>query len=332
MTRSALHIARAARISRADLLPSIQRGTMRRAVLFSLTLCAASTLSATPALAYVRTQTCDPTGATSRICRPDQTPTFVYWKSSCLTYYINRRGSRDFNGIPDELIEVVKRSFDAWSQPPCSDIRFALGGLTCNENVGREDRNITGGNQNLVIWRDLEWEHSSSAIAVTTVSPNPNTGEILDADIEMNGFYFTFANLNEPDEFLTDVQNTLTHEVGHFIGFDHELAVPEATMFPDAFGGELNKRELHSDDITGLCDVYTARDTTPACLPRHVTDHTCTLEYGGELVCGTAAGGSSGPHRPVRPDVLALCGLLTAASLASRARRRRQRSTRQLGG
>jgi MYXO-CTERM domain-containing protein len=51
------------------------------------------------------------------------------------------------------------------------------------------------------------------------------------------------------------VRNTVTHEVGHFLGLDH-TPIEAATMFATAPRGETAKRDLHQDDIDGLCAIY----------------------------------------------------------------------------
>jgi hypothetical protein len=82
---------------------------------------------------------------------------------------------------------------------------------------------------------------------------------------------------------LFDLQNTLTHELGHLIGLDHnctdaatrgvpvnhlgQLAPPcsqasaelqAATMFNQAGSGDIGKRDLSVDDAKAVCDVYPA--------------------------------------------------------------------------
>ena len=44
------------------------------------------------------------------------------------------------------------------------------------------------GNQNVIVFRDDKWDKndSSNTLALTTVTFNPDTGEIYDADIELN--------------------------------------------------------------------------------------------------------------------------------------------------
>src|SRR5262249_48130098 len=61
-----------------------------------------------------------------------------------------------------------------------------------------------------------------------------------------------------------DLQSALTHEMGHFIGFDHSPD-PESTMYFKAPSCEIKKRDLTDDDVLGLCTVYPASMAHVAC-------------------------------------------------------------------
>src|SRR5258706_15340411 len=74
--------------------------------------------------------------------------------------------------------------------------------------------------------------YSAQAAAITTVfyttSPGKaNDGAIVDADIQLNEMNFTFVwvGLKVPpirdNTMQSDLENTLTHELGHFQGLDH---------------------------------------------------------------------------------------------------------------
>ena len=160
-----------------------------------------SSLFASPAHTYVRSQTCSLDGSIDGVpaCQPGQVPMEVYWPSSCVTYHLNRNGSEDFGGLGGELGQIIHESFETWSQPACAGMNLVYGGETCNQHIGRTDEGITGANQNLIVWNEREWDRSSDAIAVTIVSSNANTGEILDADIELNGVHFEFRDLRDRD-------------------------------------------------------------------------------------------------------------------------------------
>ncbi len=140
------------------------------------------------------------------------------------------------------------------------------------------------------------WEHAPGAIAITTTTFHRSTGLLVDADIELNEARYLFTTTDGPpcedgpttntctvDEECaphqacmrgrcrtrgcahTDIANTMTHEVGHVLGFDH-TAEPEATMYASASLGETKKRELHEVDILGLCEVYPVDGPTLTCL------------------------------------------------------------------
>jgi MYXO-CTERM domain-containing protein len=129
-------------------------------------------------------------------------------------------------------------------------------------------------------------------VALTSALYDPATGRIVNADIEVNGWdggagtvaagttgpahgwYFTCdkqagwpqcTTYGQADCFYIDLQNTLTHEAGHFLGLAHPCetnqgnCTPEmaaTTMYPATTPGDLEKRSLSPDDIAGVCDVY----------------------------------------------------------------------------
>jgi hypothetical protein len=160
--------------------------------------------------------------------------------------------------------------------------------------------------------------YDKSAAAITTVFYNdrpgqPDDGEIIDADIEMNDINFTFTVITggvprvpRPGTSIADLENTLTHEMGHLQGLDHtckdsatspqarddmgnvppacdmlnllsleeRLKITEATMYNVATPGEIKKRSPEADDVNGICEAYpTAQD------PR-VYDHAKIPVYG----------------------------------------------------
>jgi hypothetical protein len=139
------------------------------------------------------------------------------------------------------------------------------------------------------------WQHQEAAIAITTTSYNPETGRILDSDIEFNTPSFIFSTVDSPPcvggNFntgcvATDVQNTTTHELGHLLGLGHSPS-SGSTMSFRANPGELSKRVLDADSARFVCDVYPAGKPSKTCFLK-----TASSELGKAQQGCTAAPGS----------------------------------------
>ena len=97
------------------------------------------------------------------------------------------------------------------------------------------------------------------------------TGEIFDADIIVNAVDHEFDDVADKVSCRNttrafDLRNTLVHEMGHFIGFDH-TPIQDATMFASAETCEIDKRDLANDDRMGVCTVYPKGGETRTCIP-----------------------------------------------------------------
>src|SRR5690554_5316463 len=220
----------------------------------------ASLLVPSLARAYQQNFTCQ---GGPQACAPGQTYQPIRWEHDCVDYYLDRAGSRDFeepgvSGASQALEEIVKRSFETWSEPVCSGISLHYRGLIAPD---AEPQYLP---RNIVSFKPAPSHTSAAVFASTYVSYNPSTGIISDADIYLNSEFHEFSNDPSPGPGKADLQNTLTHEVGHLLGFGHS-AVIEATMFGGAVLGETHKRSLHQDDIALLCTSYPLNGVDPAC-------------------------------------------------------------------
>lgn len=177
----------------------------------------------------------------------------LYWPAMPVSFAINSicAGADVSSG---DCISTVGTSFLKWMEPDCTFLTFDNQGITSRTDVGYND-DSPANNINLVIWYFEGWPYEKSGIALTTATYKTETGEIVDADMELNGQDYRFAILETPDPLYTDIANVVVHEAGHFIGLDHS-ADPVTTMYPYAPYGEVNKRVLSQDDIDGVCAIY----------------------------------------------------------------------------
>ena len=119
------------------------------------------------------------------------------------------------------------------------------------------------------------FDQAQGTIAITTTTYDTKSGEIFDADIEGNGAFFLFTTVDSPpcpstgpfseDCIATDVQNTMTHELGHSLGLDHTNH-PGSTMNPSAPSGEISKRVLDPGTQQFMCDAYPKNAAATDCV------------------------------------------------------------------
>lgn len=204
------------------------------------------------------------------------------------------------------LREAMLRSFATWTGAGgCTDIELidggAVSGLASNLMGGTHD------GENRIVFREDAWpaDLGPETLAITTLMYRRSTGEILDADVDLNAVDHRWSVDAIPPEGATDVENTVTHELGHFLGFAH-VSDPEATMFAESGPGDVAKRDLSADDVMAVCYVYPRGATTP----------------GGERPRPPIAGGCTVGARDRSSSALAL-GALLAAWITSRIRRAR---------
>jgi len=292
-----------------------------------------------PAVAYVRTTT------------ESGVPTA--WKTPCVTMEFSL-GSPPPELDADGYLTAAQAAGAAWSQATvdgvdrCTNVIFTV----------TENQDFAGpvglDYHNRLIFRQGTWCsdplpkdgscYDPSALALTSVFQLQTTGEILDADVEVNAADFTWGDyLAHPEQFASnthDFQGALTHEFGHVIGLAHTCFSPgntfaddtpiprpvdnngnpvpdcgpdnppsitQSTMYVSVAtpSAEVGLRSLSPDDMLAACDIY---PFTPnfVCLP---PTHPST---GGG--CSYAARSGHGPIA---------CALVLLA-MATVLRRRRQ--------
>lgn len=212
------------------------------------------------AAAFCRSSTCRTTA--TRECETDEdecpiSGAKLFWPTSCISYATNRLGTQDLD--PVDTREIIKKTFQAWSDVECAGGGVASMTFQEREPVAckRSEYNKTGANVNVVLFQDDDWKYRGidGTLAKTSVTYNDETGEIYDADIEINTANNTVTISDIPAKVQYDLQAIVTHEVGHFIGIAHSPD-SSAVMFASYSPGSTTQRTLSADDVDAVCGVY----------------------------------------------------------------------------
>jgi hypothetical protein len=253
---------------------------------------------------------------------PTKAGHYLYWESGCVFMTIDSAGTKEIAG--DAEFPVIDACIATWnnSTDNCSYIKLHDQGKKAME-VGRD-------NINLIKFRDVSWCrpatkddparcHPESAAGITTATyvddaTSARDGAIVDADVELNGVQFALAvnGVTLGTGCLSELQNTLTHELGHVLGLEHTCLAPgdpprvdnlgnpvptctnatpaeiAATMYNYQDCGENIKETVESDDIAAICGVYPKANSPETCEPVDAP--------GG--CCESAVGRSQGPAGP----------------------------------
>lgn len=166
-----------------------------------------------------------------------------------------------------DLRAALDRSLATWTHAGgCTDIVLTDAGEALGARTNLDGGSYDG--RNRVVVRETSWPDLASAetLALTTVLYDRDTGAILDADVDLNATRYVFSTTTPPASGADDVENTLTHELGHLLGFAHSPD-PSATMYASTPVEDIGKRDLAPDDVHAICDVYPTGAPTPTTWP-----------------------------------------------------------------
>jgi hypothetical protein len=230
------------------------------------------------------------------------------WPGACVSYALTRAASRQVN-LTDAKI-LAARAFQAWQlvtcpgtgSPPSIVATDAFGIVDCSLH----EYNRGAGNANIIAFRDDTWDYQDAdALALTSMSFNERTGDILDADIEINATVPLTTTGDVPPSGY-DLLSILTHEAGHFLGLAHSPN-PTATMYAYYQQGTADWRSPSDDDIAGICSIYPPDRAVLPC------DFTPPGGFASECALAVTKGGCVLAHRSSPPGAwhaLSVFGLL----------------------
>jgi hypothetical protein len=227
----------------------------------------------------------------------------LYWPVTCMSYSLQENASRRVGY--DEVAGATDAAFQTWGNVTCPSglaptIEFLnMGPVSCDRHEYNDQAKSYGGNANILIFHDEGFDAAAmNQLAITTVTFNVNTGEIYDADIEVDSAK-PISTLTPVPSLQFDLQSILTHEIGHFLGLAHSnmpcSGGPEcATMDATYRTGSDDFRTLEADDIAGICTIYPPNRMAidNSCAPRHGFSGECGVAS-HKGCCTTAPGGAS---------------------------------------
>jgi MYXO-CTERM domain-containing protein len=277
--------------------------------------------------AFCRTSACE-LGDYGTLCTPARDGDCglpLFWKESCVGFSVQHGGSRDFTS---ELAgELVSQAFATWESADCDGGRPHVfvqqqPDVVCAAPEYNVDFNVARGNANVVMFRDDDWPYPGleDGLALTTVTYDTETGEIYDADIELNTFSFLFTTSDT--HVYYDLLSTLQHETGHFLGIAHSDDV-SAVMHAEPESGTTRHRELTADDVAAICDAYPPEepplDATCSPMPHDFSPQCGQSPAPPPASSDRGCSISPAPARSGTPDLLGAAGLI---AFAFRRRRR----------
>lgn len=300
------------------------RGRPGRKALLAATVAAMLMSYAPGASAYCRTSVCgDFPGTRCVPAQPADCGTVVFWASECVGYSLQEDGAPGFAFAPIDA--ALDASAAVWSEPHCDGVAPSvalenLGPVACDAH----EYNTSGGNANVIVFNAGPWPYGGAlnALALTTITYNLETGEIYDADMEINAESTVYTlDLEAPE---IDLPSILTHEFGHFLGLSHSSAA-SATMRPAYKPGQTELRSLEGDDQKAICAAYPpgqSRTCDPQ--PRHGLQSECRAPASPDIMApdDSAESGCSLANPTAAPAWRAI-GMAALGLTILRARRRR---------
>ena len=291
--------------------------------LLGASLAAALLLRAVPALAFCKATTCD--AASGDTCPVDANGCVTQgapltWGTGCLSFAVSQAGSTKRHIDHAVFDRIVRTAFEQWLAVDCGGGRhpsIALwdaddfaGSLLCD----RPEYDDSGPNANGFILRDGDWPYRSpgAELAQTTLTFEPTTGRLLDADVEINSFGIELTTSD--DAIVADLQSIVTHEAGHFLGLANS-SNPDATMSATYSAASRKARSLSADDGAAICASYPPDRGVPACSDP-------SPNHGYSRYCAPSPRSSSCAVSPQRGSMggasLVIVGLLLAGLRRSR--------------
>lgn len=146
-----------------------------------------------------------------------------------------------------EVAGLVNTAFATWGSPGCSSFDAAQANDVLASPLDDDDVNVVG-------FLGPSWPYGSGVLAVTQTRWDPSDCAMVQADLAFNDDGVLWVNGAPGDSDERDLQSVAVHEVGHWIGFDHN-GWPGSSLAPFYSNG-IDERTLTCSDTEGVCQSY----------------------------------------------------------------------------
>jgi hypothetical protein len=170
---------------------------------------------------------------------------------------MNGRGTPDCEGEFD----AFQRGQESWNSVPRQWFENRRGDDTDVLDYGLDGVNV-------VVWFEpsypgqpawpSEFGENTIAVNVFWMEYAGAFYKVIENDLCLNGYNFAWSDAGEAGRM--DVQNIVTHELGHNLVLNdlYDPAKADYTMYGYSTPGETRKRTLHPDDMNGMRFLYGA--------------------------------------------------------------------------
>ena len=252
---------------------------------------------------------------------PTKAGHYLYWESGCVFLTPDSLGTTEIAG--NNEFQVIDASVATWNNDTmtssCSYMKV-VEEPPKEVEVGKDYTNVLKFRDTPCADCQGHWCrpatsdaaaicHSPAAAGLTTVAyiddaSSSRDGALVDADIELNGVDFAISVNGITMGTQTcnaELQNTLTHELGHLHGLEHTCRAPNdppridnngnpvpfcaqttdpmilnATMYNYQDCGETKKETLETDDINAICTTYPVANDPHSCAPVSMSSGCCS--------------------------------------------------------
>jgi hypothetical protein len=177
----------------------------------------------------------------------------VYWKTLPVDLYINPANA---NGLSEEFVVTTTiASAESWDGATSAELSS---NYIVDYTADYDDTADKLDGRNEVSFGNLA---EPGVIGVTIIwgyfSGPPKSRQIIETDVRLDDVDFVWGDATL-DPTVMDVENIMTHELGHAYGLGdlYESTCAEVTMYGYSTEGEVKKRTLEPSDIAGIQELY----------------------------------------------------------------------------